>query len=347
MATTTLADLFGTNAVAAYAVLTSFLDRDPVSATPFAQSGLLTTNPAIALAAASATNIVVLPYWNDLDDSIEPNYSNDVYEDIAIPQKINSGSMNARNAWLNEGWSVMSLAAAMASDDPWARIASRLDAYWAKQAERRVVATVRGLYLDNIASNGGDMVHDAAEVDEAALVDAIMTSGDTFGEITGYIVHSKVFAAFLKAQLATARRTEDGSFQRTMMGLPAEINDNAAISPDGTKYITTLMGPGAFGYGMTEPGAPVTRGIEQSYALEYDREAARGNGGGVDTLWTRRNMIVHPVGYNFTSASITGNGTETTPRSAGWADMANPANWVRVASRKQIPMAFLTTPRTV
>lgn len=345
MATTTLGDLFARNATAAYQVVTSFMDRDPVTRTPFAQSGLLVTDPLIAQAAASNTNIVELPFWRDLDDSIEPNYSNDVYEDIAVPQKLGTGSLKARNAWLNEGWGVMSLATALAASDPFARIAARLDAYWARQAERRVVATVRGIYADNVAANGSDMVHDSATVDEAAMIDAVLTMGDAFGEITGYITHSKVFGAFLRNQMATARRDEDGVFRRTMMGLPAEINGNAAITPDGTKYLTALLGSGAFGYGMSAPGAPIARGYEQSYALEYDREAARGNGGGSDTLWSRRNMIVHPLGYDFTSASITGNGTETTPRSPGWVDIANPVNWTRVASRKQVPIAFLTTPK--
>ena len=345
MATTTLGDLFATNATAAYAVVTSFMDRDPVSRTPFAQSGLLVTDPLVQQAAASNTNIVELPFWRDLDASVEPNYSNDVYEDIAVPQKIGTGSLKARNAWLNEAWGVMTLAQALAADDPWARIAARLDTFWARQAERRVVATVRGIYADNVAANGGDMVHDSATVDEAALIDAILTMGDAFGEITGYITHSAVFGAFLRNQMAEARRTEDGVLQRTMMGLPVEINDSAATTPDGTKHLTVLMGPGAFAYGMTAPGNVVARGYEQSYSLEYDREAARGNGGGSDTLWSRRNMIVHPLGYDFTSASITGNGTETTPRSAGWADLANPANWTRVADRKQVPIAFLTTPK--
>lgn len=344
MAMTTLGDLFATNATAAYSTVTSFMDRDPVTATPFAESGLLVSDPIIQAAAASTTNIVELPYWTDLDSSVEPNYSNDVYQDIAIPQKISSGSLKARNAWLNEAWGVMTLAQALASDDPWERIAARLDAFWARQAERRVVATARGIYLDNIASDDGDMVHDAAAANESAIISAIMTMGDSFGEITGYITHSAVFGAFMQNQLATARRDENGVLRRTMLGLPAEINDTGTTTPDGTKHLTTLMGPGAFGYGMTEPGGVVARGYEQSYSLEYEREAARGNGGGSDTLWSRRNMIVHPLGYDFTSASITGNGNETTPRSAGWADLANPANWEREAGRKQVPMAFLTTP---
>ena len=107
------------------------------------------------------------------------------------------------------------------------------------------------------------------------------------------------------------------------------------------KNVAVFLGRDAFAYGMSEPGGVVARGFETSYALEYDREAARGNGGGADTLWSRRNMIVHPLGYDFTSTSITGNGTETLARGAGWTDLANPVNWVRRAGRKQVPISFL------
>ena len=97
--------------------------------------------------------------------------------------------------------------------------------------------------------------------------------------------------------------------------------------------VVALMGQGAFAYGMANPKVP----------LEYEREAARGNGGGAETLWTRRNMIVHPLGYSFTSAVITGNGSETIARSASWQDLANATNWNRVFERKHIPIAFLVT----
>ena len=52
---------------------------------------------------------------------------------------------------------------------------------------------------------------------------------------------------------------------------------------------------------------------------------------------------MHQFGYRFTSNTITGNGTETTARSASWSDLALAANWERVVDRKEVPMAFLIT----
>lgn len=334
---TSLGDVFATDRAAAYDVVQSYMDTDPVTQTPFFESGLVVSNPIISELAQSGTGIVELPFWANIDASVEPNYSNDVYEDVAIPRKIGTGSMKARNCNLNEGFGSMDMVNEVSGKDPLQRIASRLDNYWRQEAELRIVATLRGVLNDAVAEDNG-MVHTATAGDGITfdgLIDAQMTMGDAFGDIGGYVMSSAAFSTFLKDKTAVASRNlETGVMERTLNGLPVIVNDNA-MTLNG-KPVVTMIGAGAFAYGMANPKVP----------LAYEREEARGNGGGSETLWTRRNMIVHPLGYNFTSASITGNGTETTARGAGWTDLANAANWERVASRKQVPIAFLAVAAT-
>ena len=334
MAATTLGDLFAPNPYAAYAVVQSYMDADPVSTTPLVDSGLLTANPIIAELSAVPSDVLTLPYWNDIDAGIEPNYSNDVYEDVAVPRAIDGGQMLARRVMVNEGFAAMRLVKEVRMEDPLQRIANRLTNYWINEAELRVSATLLGVYQDDAAGAGDMAVDVGATPTFEGLIDAQMTLGDAFEGISGYLMHSAVFTPLIKAGLATSDTDPaTGRMVRRLNGLPVIVNDTASVVNVGgtNKYLTTLMGAGAFGYGMSEP----------SDALEYEREAARGNGGGADTLWTRRNMIVHPLGYSFTSASITGNGTETVARGAGWTDLANPANWTRVVSRKKVPLAFM------
>lgn len=330
---TDLNDVFATDREAAYEVVQSYMDVDPVTRTPFFESGLVVSNPIIAELAQSGTGIVELPFWGRIDASIEPNYSNDVYEDIAIPRKIGTGSMKARNCHLNEGFGSMDLVTDLTGKDPLARVAARLDNYWRQEAELRIVATLRGLLNDAVAETTG-MVHQATLAEGITfegLIDAQMTMGDAFGGIGGYVMNSAAFGMFLKEKLALATYNPENSLMtRTLNGLPVIVNDTAMTLNNAP--VVALIGQGAFAYGMGMPKMP----------LEYEREAARGNGGGSETLWTRRNMIVHPIGYSFTSASITGNGTETVARGAGWTDLANAANWELVADRKQVPIAFLT-----
>lgn len=332
MAQVTLGDVFATDREAAYAVVQSYMDRDPVTITPFFESGLLVSNPIIAELAASATGIVELPYWNDFDFEVEPNYSTDNYADVATPLGMDTGHMKARNVHLNEAWRSMDLVTDLTGQDPLQRIAARLDRYWRKEAELRVVATLRGLLEADQAVSGTDDMTVEAPLEFTSLIDAQMTMGDAFGDIGGYVMSSKAFGAFVKEDVAEVRRNREiNVLERTLNGMPVIVNDEAMTDGDGNDVVA-LIGAGAFGYGMGEPRVP----------LAYEREEARGNGGGVETLWSRRNMIVHPLGYDFTSTSITGNGTEAaTPRGASWTDLANPVNWDRKASRKQVPIAFL------
>lgn len=330
---TTLGDVFARDRDAAYEVVQSYMDADPVTKTPFFESGLIVTNPIISGLAQSATGIVDLPFWLPIDASVEPNYSNDVYEDIAVPRKIGTGSMKARNCHLNEGFGSMDLVTDLTGKDPLARVASRLDLYWRQEAELRIVATLRGILNDAIAASTG-MVHQATNAEGITfngLIDAQMTMGDAFGGIGGYVMNSAAFGVMVKEKLAQANfDAERNLLVRTLNGLPVIVNDTA-MTLNGSPVVA-LIGQGAFAYGMGNPKVP----------LAYEREEARGNGGGAETLWTRRNMIVHPIGFSFTSTSITGNGTETVARGAGWTDLANAANWQLVANRKQVPIAFLT-----
>lgn len=330
---TTLGDVFATNRTAAYEVVQSYMDTDPVTTTPFFESGLIVSNPIVSELAASSTQIVELPFWGRIDASVEPNYSNDVYPDIAVPRSIGTGVMRARNCHLNEGFGSMDLVTDITGLNPLQRVASRLENYWREEAELRILATLRGLLNDSVAANNGMVIQAtaAAGITVNGLIDAQLTAGDAFGAIAGYAMNSAAFGTLVKAGLATVARTPDTNVMaRQFNGLPVIVND-AALTLN-TKPVVALLGQGAFAYGMGQPRV----------ALEFEREAARGNGGGVETLWTRRNLIVHPLGYDFTSASITGNGTETAARGAGWADLANAANWTRVATRKQVPIAFLT-----
>src|SRR3546814_11723820 len=90
--------------------------------------------------------LTTIPFWNDLDASIEPNYSNTTYTDIATPQKIDSGEQTARIAYLNEGFSSSDLNKELAGSDPMQRIANRHDSYWSRQFQRLVLSNAIGIH---------------------------------------------------------------------------------------------------------------------------------------------------------------------------------------------------------
>ncbi|MFT7962808.1 hypothetical protein [Salmonella enterica] len=330
-------------------VLASYMTEDPVEKTAFFDSGILTPTPYAAEIANGPSNIANLPFWKSIDTSIEPNYSNDVYQDIATPRAIQTGEMMARVAYLNEGFGQADLTVELTSQNPLQSVASRLDNFWQRQAQRRLIATALGLYNDNVSATDAyheqnDMVVDVSATsgfDAGAFIDATQTMGDALmgngGEVLGAIaMHSFVYAQARKAQLIDfIRDAENNTMFATYQGYRVIVDDSMTVVGQDTsrKFISIIFGQGAIGYGEGNPANP----------LEYEREASRGNGGGVETLWTRKTWLLHPFGYSFTSAVITGNGTETIARSASWQDLANATNWNRVVDRKHVPIAFLVT----
>ena len=345
MAITTIGDIVTGNEP----VILSYMTEDPVEKTAFFESGILTPTPYAAEIARGPSNIANIPFWKAIDTSIEPNYSNDVYQDIATPRNVQTGEMMARVAYLNEGFGQADLTVELTSQNPLQSVANRLDNFWQRQAQRRLIATALGLYNDNRAATDAyhtqdDMVIDVSATlgfDAGAFIDATQTMGDALmgssGEVLGAIaMHSFVYAQARKAQLIDfVRDADNNTMFATYQGYRVVVDDSMTVVGTGSarKFVSIIFGNGAIGYGEGSPTTP----------LAYQREEARGNGGGVEVLWTRKTWLMHPLGYSFTSAVITGNGSETIARSASWQDLANAANWNRVMERKHIPVAFLVT----
>lgn len=320
--------------------LRDYMRVNTAERTAFFESGILTNNSDMSTLLASPSNTFTIPWWVDLDASIEPNYSNDVYTDIAVPLSVTSASMQARAAYLNEGWNAMNLVKNITNQDPLEFVASRLTNYWQRQAQRRAIATTIGVYNDNVANDGGDMVIDAGgTINAAAIIRAKATMGDYSGQLGGLSVIAMHSAVQTELQILNLidftpladQIPEFGRFQ----GMRVVVDDSMPVIGTGetAKYLSVIFGPGALGYAEEQGEDDV----------EYDREPARGNGGGTETLWTRRNFVIHPLGYSFLSATITGTPGTTRPVSANWADLALATNWERKFNRKQVPLAFVTS----
>ncbi|WP_434695173.1 coat protein [Pseudomonas sp. Z1-14] len=321
--------------------LRDYITVNSVERTAFFESGILTSNSDMSTLLSSPSNTFTIPWWVDLDASIESNYSNDVYTDIAVPLSVTSSSMQARAAYLNEGWNCMNLVKNITNQDPLEFVAGRLLSYWRRVAQRRAIATVVGIYNDNVASNGGDMVVDAGgQITAAAIIRAKATMGDYSGQLGGLSVIAMHSAVQTELQILNLidftpiadQTPEFGRFQ----GMRVVVDDGMpVITGTPNKYLSVIFGPGALGFAEeTPPGED---------GLEYERAPDRGNGGGAETLWNRRNFVVHPLGYSFLSATITGTPTTTRPISANWADLALATNWERKFARKQVPLAFITS----
>ena len=309
--------------------------------TAFLSSGIVAMNPQLNAYAEGPSKTGHVPYWLDLDQTVEPNYSNDDPADLAETQKLGMGELAYRKSYLNQGWSDMDLVKELMGADPMAQIKKRTSTYWLRQLQRRIVAMARGLWLKNVASNGGDMTIDVSTQDGAAatpanrmnsdaLINAAFTMGDSANGFSAIALHSHVAAQLTKNDDIETIRDSDGVIvTRTYKGLTVVMDDNLPViagTTSGFRYLSVLFAPGAIGMGVGTPTVPV----------EMNRIPEAGNGGGQEKLWERKTWLLHPAGFSWVEGSL----AEMSP---SLADLAMPSHWVRAYARKQIPMAFIIT----
>jgi len=334
MALTQLADIID---------VTVFQDLPAVNSpekTAFFQSGVVVRNPLLDGLASADGKIAELPFWKDIDGSIETNYSDDT-ENNATPLKVIQGEQITRKAFVNKGWKESDLASELVMGaDALVHVRNRVDTYFQRQWQRRVIAMSNGILADNVANDGGDMVSDIASEDgdnaaatnkwsRGAFTTAIFTLGDAFGGISALAVHSAVYKQMVDADDIDFIPDSNGSLIiPTFMGKTIIVDDGMTVtagSTSGFKYTTVLYGAGAFGYGEGSSKVPV----------EVDRKASQGNGGGAGELWVRKTWLLHPFGYQQTG----------TPAGVSFtlAELSTAAVWDRVIERKSVPLAYLIT----
>lgn len=321
-------------------VLASYLTEDPVEKTAFFQSGILAATPYAQEIAAGPSAVAEIPYWKPLDTSDEPNYSNDIATDVADVKSVATDEMFCRVAYLNEGFGQADLTVELTSKNPLQSVAERLDKYWGVQIQKRLIATTLGIKAENVANGKSDMIITSPKgFDSGAFIDATQTLGDALGTgtLAGIAVHSYVYGQMRKEGLIDFIRDNDNNtLFATYQGARIIVDDSVPFTGTGASRVFTsiLFGNGAFGYGNGSPLHP----------LAYERNEAAGNGGGIEKLWTRKTVLVHPLGYSFTSKTLTGNGAKDNgKKSASLSDLGLAENWTRKYDRKLVPVAFLDT----
>lgn len=336
MATTRISDIIDVT------IFQDLPQLDGPEKTALFESGIVTRNAMLDTMANSAGKIVELPFWNDLDGSTEVNYSDDDPTNTATPQKLAQGEQIARKAFVNQGWQAADLASELAmGGSAMNAIRAKTDRYFARQWQRRLIASANGILADNVANDSSDMtISVAAESTGAqsastlfnrdAFTEAVFTAGDAAAEsFSTMAVHSRVMQQMVKNDDIVYIPDSMGQLTiPTYMGLRIIVDDGMTVTAgttSGFKYTSMIFGEGAFGYGVGSPEVPV----------EVEREAAQGNGGGIETLWRRNTWLLHPFGFQATG---TPSGESFTN-----AELAAATSFDRVIDRKLVPMAFLIT----
>lgn len=331
MATTRISDIYEPT------TFNQGVDEASTIANRFYQSGVMQRDGQLDGFAAGPGRAIELPFYKPLAD-VEPNYSSDDPTTSSTPQKMSGGLQMGRKAFMNQSWSAMDLARELALKDPLDGITQKIGVYWATQIQKRTIQSLMGVLADNVANDGEDMVYSVAtdaagaptadeKISGEAVLAAKQTMGDAAGELTGIALHSVLYTSLQSQNLIQYERDpETGLLYPTYLGYNVIVDDGmpAVAGTNRITYTAALFGTGAMLWGYAEP----------DQASEIDRKPETGNGGGQEIIYSRRQDIIHPVGFAFTGSSVAG-------ESPTLSELATAGNWNRVYERKSVPIAFL------
>lgn len=303
----------------------------------FLNAGVLVPNQNLTSQASVGGRIGEMPFLKPISTATEPNYTSDDNASFSVPQGITSGKQIFRLASMHNSWSTMDFAVALGMPDPVAGITAQVGGYWSIQASKRLMQSANGILADNIATDSSDMLvttySDVASPSAANIIsaesvlDAQQTAGDQQSMFTAIAMHSITYTNLKKLNLIDMIPDSQGVVNiPTYLGLRVYYDDTmpVAAGSNSPKYTSILFAAGAFGFGNGKVAMP----------SELERVASSGDGGGEDIIHSRRSDIIHPAGYQFTSASVAA-------ESATLAELATAGNWARVMDRKKIGLAFL------
>jgi hypothetical protein len=302
------------------------------------QSGALVRDPRIDELLAGGGLVFNLPGFNDLADT-DANVSIGAAGSAITPLNIGSFTEKGVRLSRNQAWGSADLAAALAGEDVMAAIGSLVSPYWARQAQKAVLATLAGVFADNDANDSGDYTHDITDTYAAgvtdfsaeAFIDALATMGDSENDLGIVVMHSVVYAKAKKNNLidfVADSSNGDAAQIATFLGRRVLVDDGMPVATQ--DYDTIILGAGALRWGVGTPETPV-----ESYRLPLDAA-----GGGTTALISRVEWCIHPVGHAYSGTAANGG-----PSNASSANnLAAAGSWNRVfAERKQVKIARLRT----
>src|ERR1035437_7979003 len=141
------------------AEFTAYLVENSMLSTALFQSGVAIRNGEMQAQLQAGAQSFTVPFWADLAD-VEADITTDVLATLSTPQKISAAAMVVRKSFLHASWSEMSLASELSGSEALVRVQSRVQNYWDRQFEKRLIASLMGVLYANVANNGGDMVNE-------------------------------------------------------------------------------------------------------------------------------------------------------------------------------------------
>ena len=275
--------------------------------------------------------IIKIPYVAE-SLYVEPSVMDDSDDEI-VSDKISKVEDTAYIGFYAKSFGEKDIIQAIGSGiDPLDAALSLLSRYWAKDLQKRMIATLAGIYAsEKIKLAGNTLVLDktGTAFSYDLVIDALGLLGDAAEGFSTVLAHSAIVRRMLKEDKITTIKDSE-------LGIDIKIyNDMLLISNDGISfeglaagnYVTAFLKPAAFAF-------EYSTAIKNPMAVVKNEKS--GNGAGETEVISRSGFLLHPQGFSLTSATIDAGITSPTV-----AQLQTATFYKRTVDVKQSKIVFL------
>lgn len=276
------------------AVFNPYVIQKSMELSALINSGIVQHMSEFDKLASGHNTLVNMPFWNDLTGDSE------VMKDSGAltPGKIGSNKDVAIKHGRGRAWGANGLSALLSGDDPMGAIGDLVAAYWSREMQKVLLATLDGAFSATSMSNKvldiSGKTTGAELLTGETFVDANQLMGDAKDLLTGVMMHSAVEAYLVKKQMIQYEETKDKSLRIPYFMNKRVIVDDSMPYDTSTKTGTMYL----FGEGAIALGNGKHPNIIET---EVDRDSLASSG--EDFLINRRIFIMHPRGIKWTDTS--------------------------------------------
>lgn len=314
-------------------VFTDYIqEADPVH-TSIINSGVLRVSPEISNVLTDKNNIFTVPNYAPLT-GVANNYDGETNN---IPTTISAAKQTGMAFRRMYAWKDQDFTRELTGADPLGDVARKVAYFQQKNNQAELLSVIDGaLGVSTMASHVKDISAASGtptaenKISGDTFIDAAQEAlGDNFDDLVMVAMHSRVYANLLKLQLVNNIATTPGAYSRgVQFGLLLNkylvmVDDSLTKSGSGatTKYHTYLLGEGAIATARNIR-------IDKPNYVDYDPETL----GGVNKLYTKWGMALHPMGMSLNVANIAKNSPTRT-------ELGTAANYTQVWDSKNIKLA--------
>ncbi|MEG2603145.1 MAG: hypothetical protein RSA23_09725 [Carnobacterium sp.] len=315
-------------------VFTDYMQEQSCINNKILTSGILMYDPKIEEAIGGSSNIGKIPYFKSMDN--EGHALNDDGKTDNIPTGLTGGKQTFMAIARMKSWYQDVYTRYLTGKNPLENFANNLVIpYWKNEWEYNLMAITKGImgttgmatHKTNLAVTTGTIT-DVNKVDLTTHLDLGQKAlGDKRTNFSLFVCHSTV-ATNLKKKEAVENKKYFSSILGeielptlgTMIVLETDTNTVDTSVTGFPVYHSYMFGKGVF---LTAP-----KQVPNPYGMEFDQKTK----GGVETIYTKQAMVLHPNGFDI----IVNNIVEESPTID---ELSKSTNWELKFDNKQIAIA--------